>query len=194
MTRHRLLLVLLFSLLLGGVAGAAGLWYFFGGSAPAAADLDDAAGAVSSTQPGTPVDANGTWAVDTSIGNFSDYSEHLGRLSRGRGPRQHRRDRGRRPDPGRERHAHARRRLSTAAPDRSRADDQSGATESDAIRRSSGRSKRPNIPTATFELTDPIDLPNTPAEGVTYDISATGNLTLHGVTREVHGRPRGDGS
>jgi polyisoprenoid-binding protein YceI len=41
------------------------------------------------------------------------------------------------------------------------------------------------FPTATFELTQPVDLGSTPAEGETITAEATGELTLHGVTREV---------
>ena len=40
-------------------------------------------------------------------------------------------------------------------------------------------------PTATFSLTQPIDLGSVPAEGQVVDATATGNLTLHGVTKEV---------
>lgn len=40
-------------------------------------------------------------------------------------------------------------------------------------------------PTATFELTQPIDLGSIPAAGEERTAQATGNLTLHGVTRTV---------
>ena len=41
------------------------------------------------------------------------------------------------------------------------------------------------FPTATFTLTAPVDLGSVPAEGATVDVTATGDLTLHGVTRSV---------
>jgi polyisoprenoid-binding protein YceI len=41
------------------------------------------------------------------------------------------------------------------------------------------------FPTATFKLTQPITLPAAPAEGVTADVEAVGELTLHGVTKQV---------
>ncbi|MFT3852950.1 MAG: YceI family protein [Ilumatobacteraceae bacterium] len=41
------------------------------------------------------------------------------------------------------------------------------------------------FPTATFKLTSPIDLASIPAEGSTLDVKATGDLTLHGVTKSV---------
>jgi polyisoprenoid-binding protein YceI len=40
-------------------------------------------------------------------------------------------------------------------------------------------------PTATFQATGPIDLGTLPADGATVNVSATGALTLHGVTRTV---------
>jgi polyisoprenoid-binding protein YceI len=41
------------------------------------------------------------------------------------------------------------------------------------------------FPTATFELTQPISFPSVPAEGTTVTKSATGKLTMHGVTKPV---------
>ena len=40
-------------------------------------------------------------------------------------------------------------------------------------------------PTAQFKLTTPIDLGTLPADGKTVSVNATGQLTLHGVTRTV---------
>jgi polyisoprenoid-binding protein YceI len=40
-------------------------------------------------------------------------------------------------------------------------------------------------PTATFTLTQPIDLGSIPAAGVKRTLKATGQLTLHGVTKSV---------
>jgi polyisoprenoid-binding protein YceI len=61
---------------------------------------------------------------------------------------------------------------------------------------SSGESRRDNsqkdrgletdtFTAATFTLTEPITLPAAPAEGATADVEATGDLTLHGVTKQV---------
>jgi len=41
------------------------------------------------------------------------------------------------------------------------------------------------FPAATFELTQPIELAAAPELGVPFDVQATGNLSLHGVTKEV---------
>jgi polyisoprenoid-binding protein YceI len=40
-------------------------------------------------------------------------------------------------------------------------------------------------PTATFVLTTPVDLGSVPAEGQRREVSATGDLTIRGVTRQV---------
>jgi polyisoprenoid-binding protein YceI len=40
-------------------------------------------------------------------------------------------------------------------------------------------------PTSTFELTSPIQLATTPADGEVINLSVTGNFTIHGVTRSV---------
>ena len=40
-------------------------------------------------------------------------------------------------------------------------------------------------PTTTFTLTEPIPIDAVPAEGEALSVTATGDLTLHGVTREV---------
>jgi polyisoprenoid-binding protein YceI len=42
-----------------------------------------------------------------------------------------------------------------------------------------------SYPTATFALTQPIELPSLPADGSTVSAKAQGKLTLHGTTREV---------
>jgi polyisoprenoid-binding protein YceI len=41
------------------------------------------------------------------------------------------------------------------------------------------------FPTATFNITQPIQLPSIPAEGKTVAATATGELTMHGTTKSV---------
>ncbi|HEX9260176.1 MAG TPA: YceI family protein, partial [Acidimicrobiales bacterium] len=41
------------------------------------------------------------------------------------------------------------------------------------------------FPTATFALSEPLDLGNPPRIGETMTVNASGNLTLHGVTKPV---------
>ncbi|MXZ46302.1 MAG: YceI family protein [Chloroflexi bacterium] len=68
--------------------------------------------------------------------------------------------------------------------------------EADLTRLSSGDSRRDRAlgsqgletntyPTATFSLTQPIALDAVPAEGDALAVDAVGELTIHGVTREV---------
>jgi len=42
-----------------------------------------------------------------------------------------------------------------------------------------------SFPTASFELTSPIDLGSVPADGQVVSVTATGDLTLHGQTKSV---------
>ena len=42
-----------------------------------------------------------------------------------------------------------------------------------------------SFPTATFTLTEPIDADTVPKSGETIEATATGDLTLHGVTKPV---------
>jgi polyisoprenoid-binding protein YceI len=65
--------------------------------------------------------------------------------------------------------------MTTVTSDESRRDDQFN----DRIMETS------TYPTATFTLTEPIDLGSIPPEGEERTYEATGDLTLHGVTRSV---------
>ena len=61
--------------------------------------------------------------------------------------------------------------------------------ESDDSRRDNQFDRRimevSQFPTATFKLTAPIDLGAIPADGTSVQVAATGDLTMHGVTRSV---------
>jgi polyisoprenoid-binding protein YceI len=68
--------------------------------------------------------------------------------------------------------------------------------EADVSALQSDRSQRDNAlrrqaletdryPTATFKLTQPIELEQKPAAGQTISVTATGDLTIHGVTNSV---------
>lgn len=54
-----------------------------------------------------------------------------------------------------------------------------------ALKSTAGGLETNNFPTAVFELTQPIDLGEIPAEGAPVEVQAVGNLTVHGVTRPV---------
>lgn len=55
----------------------------------------------------------------------------------------------------------------------------------DALRGPSGGLETSTFPEATFELTQPIELGEIPAEGSAISVNAVGNLTVRGVTQEV---------
>jgi polyisoprenoid-binding protein YceI len=128
---------------------------------------------------------DGTWNVDASIGSFSDFSgtfvgyrvdEELANVGAATAV-------GRTPDvtgsltlagtqiTAVEMSAN----LATLQSDKSQRDGQlhRQALETD------------QFPTATFSLTQPIDLGSVPADGQVIQATATGDLTIHGVTKSV---------
>ena len=195
--------------------GAAGVAYMFSGSAPVAVSLaasapvvsspSDAAiapsaeastspsspSAIVSSSPAAPASASaggsldGTWKVDTSVGSFSDFSgsfvgyrvnENLANVGSttavGRTPKVS----------GSLTFAGATvtavkitADLTTLQSDRSMRD---GQLHQQAL-------QTDQFPTATFELTTPIQLPSTPVDGQALSVTAQGRLTLHGVTKDV---------
>ncbi|HEV7763248.1 MAG TPA: YceI family protein [Acidimicrobiales bacterium] len=181
--------------------GAAGWWFFIRDDAPEAANIDDAsktldeqaAGSGDSSDTTTADGAtgaaalDGTWDVDTSIGSFDDnftstyagyrMEEQLAGVGATTAV-------GRTPD---------------VTGNITIAGNQvtEGSFEVDMTTLKSDKDMRDNairsrgletdaFPTATFELTQPVDLPAdaaTSAEPVSF--SATGDLTVHGVTKQV---------
>lgn len=180
--------------------GAAGWWFFIRDDAPEAANIDDAsktldeqaAGSGDSSDTTTADGAtdgaglDGTWDVDPSIGSFDDFSgtyagyrmeEQLAGVGATTAV-------GRTPD---------------VTGDITIAGDQvtEGSFEVDMTTLKSDKDMRDNairsrgletdaFPTATFELTQPVDLPADAAtSGASVPISVTGDLTIHGVTKQV---------
>lgn len=137
----------------------------------------------SSTASGAGLD--GTWNVDSSIGSFSDFSgsfvgyrvdEELANVGAATAV-------GRTPDVTGSLTLEGTTvtavditaDLSTLQSDKSQRDGQlhRQALETDTY------------PTATFELTQPIELESVPAEGQVIAATAAGDLTIHGVTKSV---------
>jgi polyisoprenoid-binding protein YceI len=179
-------------------AGAYGAWYVFlrpGGpaavgetqvalpSSSAAASADSSSAA--SSDPAADGGIAGAWTVDTSIGSFSDFSgsfvgyrvqEELAGIGGQTAV-------GRTPDVSGSltiegttvTEVQVTADLSTLQSDDDRRD---GQLQRQALETNS-------FPTATFELTAPIALPDNAASGEGFLVTATGDLTLHGVTREV---------
>ena len=160
-------------------------------SAAAAATTDPSADAGASATPAggssttTGGGLDGTWNVDASIGSFSDFSgsfvgyrveEELANVGAATAV-------GRTPDvtgsltlagtqiTAVEMSAD----LSTLQSDKSQRDGQ--------LRRQALETDQ--FPTATFSLTQPIELGSVPADGQVIQATATGDLTIHGVTKSV---------
>lgn len=188
-TKRRAIVATLVVLLLVGVAGAAGLIYFFGTKAPGSASIDQAANVVASADPtsGTGVssgDLSGTWTVDTSIGSFSDYSsswagfrvdEVLSNIGNNTAI-------GRTPNVSGQLTLDGETLMATTITVDLTSMTSDQPRRDPSIQRTLETS---TYPTATFELTQPASLPQAPAEGVTYNLMGTGNMTIHNVTKQV---------
>jgi len=193
------------------VAGAYGLWYLFlrpsGPAAVGAPSLGSvstatplsASASVSSSAPASSSAANatakggsgsstgvdGTWTVNTSIGSFADFSgsfvgyrvqEQLasvgGNTAVGRTPS-------------------VSGSLTISGTTVTAAEITADLTglKSDDGRRDGQLSRQglqtSQYPTATFTLSSPIDLGSVPSDGAKVTVNATGQLTLHGQTRDV---------
>jgi polyisoprenoid-binding protein YceI len=192
------------------VAGAAGLWYLFfrpagpapvslgttppiaaatatagSGSPSTAVDPSASASEAASPDGGTTSGIAGTWNVDPSVGSFADFSssfvgyrvqEELASVGATEAV-------GRTPDVSGSltvdgttiTAADFTADLTTLVSDESRRD---GQLRNQALETS-------QFPTATFTLTKPVELGSIPAEGQAVDVTASGDLTLHGVTKSV---------
>ena len=207
--RWPVVVILLGALLIA--AASLGFSYLFLGEAPAAVGLVEAtaspsaganagttappaassaaspaaAGASGGTSGGSSTGLDGTWKVDPSVGSFSDFSgsfvgyrveEELANVGAATAV-------GRTPDVTgsltfdgtRVTAADFSANLTTLQSDKSMRDGQlrRQALETDTF------------PTATFKLTQPIDLGSVPADGQVLEATATGDLTIHGVTKSV---------
>jgi polyisoprenoid-binding protein YceI len=182
--------------LAGGVLvvalAAAGLWWFLRDDAPAAVNLDAAVGAVdtadsSVTAPGaSSAGVAGAWSVDDSVGQFS-FENSTGTFVGFRVAEQ----------------------LSgigsTTAVGRTPAVTgtmtidgttlTAASIEADMTKLTTNNSRRDgparralgasDFPTATFKLTAPLELGDAAASGAKTTVTATGDLTVKGVTKSV---------
>ena len=190
-TRRRASLAVALVILIAVVVGVGyGLWYlFFQPSGPAAVGAASLA-PIPSTAAGTTVPLasgglDGTWNVDTSIGSFSDFSnsfvgyrvqEQLASIGANTAV-------GRTPAvSGTMTIDGTKVTAATITADltqlKSNDDRRDGQLTHQGIETST-------FPTATFTLTSPIDLGSVPADGQQVKVTAKGQLTLHGVTKDV---------
>ncbi len=185
--RSPLAVVVLAAIVLAVVAAAGGLAYLFlRPAAPPAVGLGSPSpGASRSASSLAPGDLAGTWTIDPSIGSFSDFSaSFVGyRVDETLAGNEANTAVGRTPDVTGSlvldgtsiTTVEVRANLLTLQSDDDRRDGQ--------LRRQALETER--FPEASFRLTSAIDLGPAPADGETLSATATGELTLHGVTRTV---------
>jgi polyisoprenoid-binding protein YceI len=162
------------------VAGGAGFWYFvLRDDAPAKASLDAIdQGGSSTTTGGKPATLDGTWKVQQGEDVFVGYrvqelfaGDTIKKTAAGRTPKV---------DGS----------MTIAGDQVSKVDITADVTQlkSDQARRDAAITMRglqtQQFPKATFALTKPITLPSTD-QNKELDLTATGDLTLHGETKSV---------
>jgi polyisoprenoid-binding protein YceI len=175
-----------------GVAALAGWWFLVRDDAPPEADIDAAGETLDeAATPGTgdasadDAAVDGTWTVDSSVGSFADFSgtwagyrfdEELVGIGGNTAV-------GRTPDVSGT--------MTVADGTVTAVDVEVDLTtlDSDSDRRDGALRSRglesDRFPTATFGLTDPVPLPAGLADGERATVTATGELTIHGVTNDA---------
>ena len=170
-----------------------GVWYFLiRDDSPAAVSidratdaLDDASPSGSSGSSGSTTSLDGKWTVDESIGSFADFTSSFAgfRVQEELASIGAKTAVGRTPDvTGGMTIAGSTITEASFEVDMTTLTTDSGLRDN-AIRQQAIETSR--FPTATFRLTEPIDLGSIPAEGTEVTVDATGDLTLHGVTKSV---------
>jgi polyisoprenoid-binding protein YceI len=178
------------------IAGAAGIYGFatlFLHPAPSAVSLDPSASQPAASIGRLPSGAgstlaaglDGAWAVDTSVGSFADFSDSWV------GYRVDETLAGNRANTAVGRTPEVTGTLTMSGTQITAVEVSADLTslKSDDNRRD-GQLQRQALetarfPQATFKLTAPIQLAAAPADGQTITATATGELTLHGVTKAV---------
>ncbi len=183
--RNILLSVAAVVVLAGLFGGGYGLWYVLLGPGGPAAVSSGAPAIPTNVHVAAPASMDGTWNVDTTTGSVSDgtasfvgyrVQEQLagvgGHTAVGRTPKV----------TGSLTLAGTKVSAVKITADLTAlvSDDQH---RDDQLRRQAIETD--NFPTATFALTQPIDIGTLPADGATVSATATGSLTLHGVTKTV---------
>lgn len=167
-----------------------GVWYFvLRDDSPAAVSIDRASDALDERTPSESSTASsgldGTWTVDDTIGSFADFTSSFAgfRVQEELAGIGAKTAVGRTPDVTGSMTIDG----TTITKAGFEVDMTTLTTDSglrdNAIRNQAIETSR--FPTATFTLTKPIVLGSIPAEGQETRVDATGDLTLHGVTRSV---------
>jgi len=176
--------------LIGVGVGAALIFWFFAGDAPAEVDLAETASEIADdTDNGSsqPVDIEGTWTIDNTVGTFTVEEETTATFAGFRVEEEltsigSNTAVGRTPDVGGSitiengtlTSATITADLTGIVSDESRRDG--------AIQRSLGTASNPE---ATFTLTEPIELGAEANGGDSVEVTASGELTINGVTNPV---------
>ena len=169
------------------VVGFAGWWFLIRDDAPEEASIEAAAETLDEAGDGAASGegVEGEWSVDASVGTFEDFTstwagyrfeEELASIGTNTAV-------GRTPDVTG---------TMTVEGDEVTAVDvevdlttlQSDSGTRDSALRTRGL-ESDQFPTATFSLTEPLALPEGADSGETVTVAATGDLTIHGVTRPV---------
>jgi polyisoprenoid-binding protein YceI len=180
---NRNLLVIVALIAIAGIAaGGFGLWYILIGTPSPAAAAPVIPAGISIP---APASLDGAWQVNTGLGSMDDFSaswvgyrvqEQLagvgGHTAVGRTPKV----------TGSLALAGSIVRVVSITADLTALVSDSSQRD-DQLRRQSLRTD--DFPSATFTLTSPIDLGSLPADRTPVSATATGNLTIHGVTRSV---------
>jgi len=185
---RRLLLVVAAAIVIAGlVGGGYGLWYvLIGPSSPAAVgSAPPALPSTAGTVAAAPGSLDGTWTVNTSLGSITDGTASFA----GYRVQEQLVGVGGTTAVGRTAKVSGSMILTGAVVSDVQVTADLTALVSDNPNRD-GQLRREAIetnrfPTATFKLTGSIDLAAIPTDGTTINANATGDFTLHGVTKSV---------
>ena len=166
-----------------------GIWYFvFRDTAPEEANIESATESVDEKPSASSTTFDGTWSVDTTIGSFDPDAEDYTSAWVGYRVQEELAGIGARTAFGRTPDVSGT--LTIDGTTATEVDIEADLTtlQSDDGRRDGSLARQSietsQFPTATFTLTEPIDFGDV-ADGETVSVDAKGELTLHGVTREV---------
>jgi len=179
------------------VVAGFGVWYFvIRDDSPAAVSIDRASDALddvargsgssgSSGSSSSSAGLDGTWTVDDSIGSFADFTSSFAgfRVQEELASIGAKTAVGRTPDVTGGMTIDG-----TTITEASFEVDMTTLTTDSGLRDNAIRNQAietARFPTATFKTTEPIELGSIPAEGQEITVDATGELTLHGVTKTV---------
>ncbi len=185
---HRTLWIVASVVLVVVLLGGAAVWYFvFRDTAPDKVNIESASESVNDKD-GASTDLDGSWTVDTTIGSFDVDAEDYSSAWVGYRVQEELAGIGAKTAFGRTPDVSGTLTIDGTQATATTVEADLTTLQSDDGRRDGQLSQQAietsRFPTATFELTEPIDFGDV-AEGKTISVDAVGNLTLHGVTKEV---------